>query len=149
MLGGWHLSNLVTYVGVAACVAGFGLAGAGEIALALVCLAAAAIADLFDGVFARRFKRTSRQRSLGAALDSLADVASFLALPVAIAFATGLGVWAWVVGVPYVLAGLTRLAWFDVAAYARAAQSADNGREQPLSHFRGLPVAYTALALPL
>ncbi|MDR2565288.1 MAG: CDP-alcohol phosphatidyltransferase family protein [Bifidobacteriaceae bacterium] len=201
MLGGAHPANVVTYLGVAAAVAGLGLAEAGQVALALVCLAAAGIADLFDGAVARRFKRTRLQRLLGVALDSLADAVSFLALPAAVLFATGSQPWAWAVAAVYVIAGLTRLAWFDAEAYARATAStgepgtgdahraeppggtpalgragepdgpdgagerpaADRAgepggplapgqsgdREQPITHYRGLPVTYAALLLPL
>jgi CDP-diacylglycerol--serine O-phosphatidyltransferase len=170
MLDGAHLANTVTYVGVAAAVAGLGWAGAGEPAWALACLAAAGIADLFDGAVARLFQRTVRQRLLGVALDSLADVVCFLALPAAVALAVGPQLWAGVVATLYVVAGLTRLAHFDAAAYDREAgagppvgapeadrvrpqadpgrgASADGGGRVP--HYRGLPVTYAALVLPL
>jgi CDP-diacylglycerol--serine O-phosphatidyltransferase len=151
MLDGAHLANVVTYLGVAAAVAGLAWAGAGEPALALACLAAAGIADLFDGAVARLFQRTARQRLLGVALDSLADAVCFLALPAAVALAAGPRPWAWIVAALYVVAGLTRLAHFDVGAYGREAgggASADGGR-RPSSRYRGLPVTYAALALPL
>ncbi|MDR2373604.1 MAG: CDP-alcohol phosphatidyltransferase family protein [Bifidobacteriaceae bacterium] len=174
MLAGPHPANLVTYAGVAAGVAGLGWAGAGEVALALICLTAAGLADLFDGAFAGRFQRTALERRLGVALDSLADAVCFLALPAAVTLATGSQPWAWAAATVYVIAGLTRLAWFDADAHERAAGSepaaglADQSGgpsdpaapspavnpepERPaprLTHYRGLPVTYAALVAPL
>jgi CDP-diacylglycerol--serine O-phosphatidyltransferase len=40
-------------------------------------LALAALADTFDGKFARRFQRTDFDRSFGVQLDSLVDAVSF------------------------------------------------------------------------
>jgi CDP-diacylglycerol--serine O-phosphatidyltransferase len=101
---------------------------------------------LFDGVVARRFDRDLAERARGAALDSLADVVSFLALPVAVVAATGLPLWTWAVLCLYLLAGLTRLAFFDAAAHAALRPGA---QDRPVSHYRGLPTTYAALAVPL
>jgi phosphatidylserine synthase len=116
-----HASNLLTYVGLAAALAAVALAieyssfaGAGAL------LALAALADTFDGRFARRFPRTERQRRVGAQLDSLVDAIVFGLAPVVVASAlpgrrSGMAeiVW-WAAGFCYVLATVTRLSFFNV-----------------------------------
>src|SRR2546428_8631204 len=45
-------------------------------------MAIAALADTFDGKFARRFSRSERENAFGAQLDSLVDAVSFGIVPV-------------------------------------------------------------------
>jgi phosphatidylglycerophosphate synthase len=54
------------------------LAFAGEAQIFLVCLAISLLTDVLDGFLARRLKATS---AIGAKLDSLADMATCLAMP--------------------------------------------------------------------
>jgi CDP-diacylglycerol--serine O-phosphatidyltransferase len=153
------VANLVTYLSMAAAAAGIAAAGGGGPAPALfICLAVAGVADLLDGSFARRFKRSATARAEGIALDSLADAVAFVALPVAITARLGLPEFTWVVAAVYVVSGLTRLAWFDVQAYARMVPPSpaepnkphpETNRAPASTHYRGLPVAYVALILPV
>jgi CDP-diacylglycerol--serine O-phosphatidyltransferase len=150
MVGSVKLASAVTYLGVAAAVTGIGLAVHGRTHLALAMLVTAGIADLFDGPFARhlarRFGSTEQERAQGIAMDSLADTLSFLALPAAILASLDPPAWAYAVVAGYVLAGLTRLAAFDVEAYARLSTTDDAA---PATHYRGLPTTYAALVLPV
>jgi CDP-diacylglycerol--serine O-phosphatidyltransferase len=78
-----HHCNLLTYVslicGVAAVIAAQELRS-WEITGLLIALAA--LADTFDGKFARRFPRTNDEQAFGEQLDSLADAVSFGVVPV-------------------------------------------------------------------
>jgi phosphatidylserine synthase len=58
--------------------------GRGDASLAGALLAAAALADTFDGGFARSFTRTERQCRVGRQLDSLVDIVAFGVAPVAV-----------------------------------------------------------------
>lgn len=115
-----HPSNLVTYLALAAAVGAVAAAGKpGGIPLAGACLALAAVADAFDGRFARLFTRTPRQSRTGAELDSLVDVVAFGVAPVVVFASTtsSTGVrnlmW-WGAAFAFVLSAVTRLAFFNV-----------------------------------
>ena len=115
-----HPSNLLTYTSLAAALGAIAAAGGrGGAALAGALLAIAALADTFDGRFARSFARTERQRRVGRQLDSLVDMVGFGITPVVV-FATlsppeGVivaPVW-WIAACAYVLAAATRLSFYN------------------------------------
>jgi len=137
VIGIWHRSNLVTYLGVVVACLGIALAGVAP-GWPVLCLVVAGVCDLLDGAFARRFERDEATRAFGIQLDSLADMVSFVALPAAVLLTSGLPWWAIaiVVGV-YAIAGVTRLAYFNVTT---------DGTPRA---YRGVPVTYAALVLPL
>ncbi len=100
-------------------------------------MAASALADTFDGRFARQFSRTDRQRQLGGQLDSLVDAIVFGLAPIVVLNAlpgsrSGMAgaVW-WTAAFCYVLATVTRLSFYNV--------------EQNESHFVGVPMPAIAL----
>ena len=140
IIGSLHLSVALTYAGSAISVLGIALTISGHLSGAVACLVVAGLADLFDGPVARSTQRTDFQRAFGVQLDSLADVVSFLVFPVVLV-ASLVGSW-WVVPVlaGYTVAGLARLTYFTLGA-------AED--DTPVSHYRGLPVTYAALVLPL
>ena len=116
-----HVSNLLTYVSLAAGVSSVGVVFDGRsVALAGAALAVAAAADTCDGRFARLFARTGRQARIGHELDSLVDAVAFGLAPVVVLSASrmpgpamGAVVW-WVAAVFYVLAVVTRLSFYNV-----------------------------------
>lgn len=110
-----HVSNLVTYAALAAAVAAITLAlDASRVHLAAAALAIAAIADTFDGRFARLFPRTARQAQCGREIDSLVDAIAFGAAPIVVVAAT-VGPSTAVAAVFYALAVVTRLAYYNIA----------------------------------
>jgi phosphatidylserine synthase len=133
-----HASNLLTYVALGLALAAVATAvEGGSFAAAGALLAAAALADTFDGRFARRFARTDRQRQVGAQLDSLVDAIVFGLAPIVIVNALpgrmgGLveAGW-WVAAFCYALATVTRLSFYNV--------------EQDASRFIGVPMPAIAL----
>ncbi len=137
IIGEYNKSVILTYIGIGTSSIGIWFAIYGEIKYAFICLIFAGICDLFDGVIARRCKRSPRAEAFGIQLDSLADVFSFLALPTVICFAL-LDQWG-IIGILYVIAGIIRLAWFNVISNEEGTQK----------YFIGLPVTYSALILPL
>jgi CDP-diacylglycerol--serine O-phosphatidyltransferase len=77
--------------------------------------------DILDGFVARHFGRRS---SLGADLDSLADIVSFGVAPAVLGFALGLrGMWDAMILIYFVMCGISRLARFNVTAAALADQT--------------------------
>ena len=133
-----HASNLLTYVGLAAALAAVAIAlEPGSFAGAGALLAIAALADTFDGRFARRFPRTDRQRQVGAQLDSLVDAIVFGLAPIVVASALPgrsrgiVGAAWWAAAFFYVLATVTRLSFYNI--------------EQDESRFVGVPTPAIAL----
>ena len=115
-----HASNLLTYGSLAAAVTAMAAsAGLSNTALAGCALALAAIMDAFDGRFARLFRRSPRQAQLGRELDSLVDAVTFGVAPVVVIStrfpAHGpTAVFCWFIAGFYVLAVVTRLAFYNV-----------------------------------
>ena len=137
LVGIWHRSNLVTYLGLAVAAVGCALTLV-DPGWAVLCLVVAGVCDLLDGTFARRFARDEATKRFGIQLDSLADMVGFVVLPAVVVVAFGLP-W-WVVAVVlavYALAAVTRLAYFNVVT---------DGTPRT---YRGLPVTYAALVLPV
>ena len=140
-IGEWNKSVILTYIGVCFAVLGICLVGSGAVYQAYACLIVAGVCDLFDGAVARKCKRTEAQKRFGIELDSLVDVMSFLALPTAICIGMGLRQWYHIAALLlFGICGIARLAFFN-------AEDADS--EGPVKYYRGLPVTYTALILPL
>lgn len=95
------------------------------IPLALVC-------DVLDGFIARRMVRHS---SLGADLDSLADIVSFGVAPAVLGFTLGLrALWDALILIYFVLCGISRLARFNVTA------SALSGGTGKVKYYEGTPI---------
>jgi CDP-diacylglycerol--serine O-phosphatidyltransferase len=140
ILGSWNPSVILTYLGTAVAVSGISLAGSGAITGAVACLVVVGLIDLADGPVARRVVRDVAARRFGVVIDTVADVVAFVALPVAILAALLPIAAAMALGALYAIAGLARLAHFT-------ADQADP--EGPVAHYRGLPVTYAALVLPL
>lgn len=142
MIGKWNKSVILTYIGLAFAVAGIFLASReGFINYAWCCLMAAGVCDLFDGAVARKVKRTDEEKKFGVELDSLVDVVSFIALPIALFMASGMThLWDIAIFALFAICGVARLAYFNTV-------TADvNG---PVKFYTGLPVTFSALIFPL
>ncbi len=137
MIGEYNKSVILTYVGIAFAITGIYFSMQNLYNFAFLSLIVCGICDLFDGVIARKCKRTQRAKDFGVQLDSLADCILFLAFPCVIAFAVlgNLGF----IGILYAIAGVIRLAWFNIST----------NDENSSKFFQGLPVTYSALILPV
>ena len=120
-IGDLHVSHGLTYVSLTCGVAAAAASSAPEGAyVAGACLALAALADTFDGRFARLFPRTERQAAAGGAIDSLVDACVFGMAPIAVFArhatpAPGFEalIW-WLAASIYAVAAVTRLAFFNI-----------------------------------
>lgn len=141
-VGKWNKSVILTYVGMSIAIAGmFFTFYADSIKYAFCCLMVAGICDLFDGMVARKCKRTEDEKNFGIELDSLVDVISFIALPICIFLAMGLThIWDFAVFVFFAICGIARLAYFNIATAVS---------EGAVKYYTGLPVTYSALIFPL
>lgn len=140
-IGKYNGSVILTYIGVLSGVSGIYFALTGELDQAMIALILEGLCDLFDGAVARRFRRDEQEIEFGREIDSLADTISFLALPLVVGLnVTGSRIIPLVIYMIYVLAGIIRLAFFNITGIEETAR----GR-----HYHGLPVTYAALIFPL
>lgn len=134
----------VTLLGLGFGVAAVGAALGGRLAGGFVLLIAAGLCDLLDGWVERRLGRGGTP--FGVQLDSLVDMASFGLVPMILVLEatgpSGAGVAPWNLAAAWIYASCAalRLASFSVRAAEEPA---------PASHYRGLPVTYSALVFPV
>src|SRR5690242_11277590 len=108
--------------------------------IAFVLLPCALVCDVLDGYVARLNRK--RQSTLGADLDSLADVISFGVAPAVLGFTLGLrGGWDMLCLTYFVVCGVSRLARFNVTAEALA--DSETGK---VKYFEGTPIP-TSIAI--
>lgn len=136
-----NLATALTFCGMGSGVSAALLMQHGHVAWAWSCFIVAGLADLFDGVLARRTPMTLEQSQLGLQLDSLADMVNFGVVPVFLLYGVGLNsLWDAPVLAFYIFAATQRLAYFNV--YGTHSEGA-------ATYYKGLPVTYSALILPL
>lgn len=132
--------NALTYLSALFGVLATAAAVDGDAAIAGTAIAAAVVADTFDGRFARLFASDARRCAIGVQLDSLADTIAFGIAPVVCAICLSheserlLQVALSISGFVYAACAITRLAFFNVGAL-----------EAPAADFVGLPVPVAAL----
>lgn len=130
---------LITYLGVIFAVTGIYLCFIDKINYAVLCLFLSGICDLFDGTFARSFKRNIHDKQFGIQIDSLADMVSFIALPTAILLSVQHEWYDLLILVLYTACAVTRLSVFNANA----------DTETVVGYYYGLPVTFAALFIPL
>ena len=122
-----------------------GLGMAGNIAAAAIFILAS-ITDFLDGKIARTKKnRTEDEKRFGIQIDSLSDIVCFGVAPAVLCYCFGMrGIVGVAILMFYVLAGLIRLAWFNVMEEHRQEETSEK-REC----YQGLPITSMAIILPL
>lgn len=141
IIGKYNKSVILTYVGLMFALVGIYCAFNDMISYSMICLILSGICDLFDGKVARMCKRDDIEKEFGIQIDSLVDVVSFLALPfcIGIKMFNNMPKIANIVFIFYVLAGVIRLAWFNLNA----------NKNEAVKTYTGLPVTYSAIILPI
>ena len=145
MIGFYNYTVWMTYASLMSSAAGIFCACAGHPRWALTCLALSGLLDAFDGKIARMKKdRTDSEKDFGVQIDSLCDMVCFGTLPVVIAYHLGMHTAVGMVILAlYCLAGLIRLAWFNVAAGSEAPRT--DGKK----YYQGMPITSVAVILPV
>lgn len=146
MIGFYDYTVILTYIGFCSGVAGIFCASVNQVRWAVFFLAVSGLCDMFDGKIARTKKhRTDDEKSFGIQIDSLSDMVCFGILPVTICFRLGMKyLYSMAILTLYALAGLIRLAYYNVMEAKRQAET-DENRE----YYQGLPITSMAIALPL
>ncbi len=109
--------------------------------LSVICFVLAGLCDLFDGVVARRSKRSDEEERFGLYIDSTVDAISFGFVPIMILLHSGFDTTSdYFLYAFYCFSAVIRLSYFNLL----------NDRRQGVSgYYTGLPVTYSALVLPL
>lgn len=141
-IGRYNYASLVTYLGVVFAVFGIYAALITEnIDYAMLFLVLSGICDMFDGFVARLIKQDEEEKLFGVQIDSLADTVNFVVFPVIITVALGVpSVYAVAIYAFYIIAGITRLAYFNVTV--ATAETRPKG-------YVGMPVTFSALLFPV
>lgn len=147
MLGFYNYTVILTYMSLVSGTIGIFAAATGRpVVTSIVCLLLSGFFDLFDGMVARtRKKSTDDEKRFGIQLDSLADLVCFGVLPAVIGCRYGLNNYFYfTIMALYVLAGLIRLAYFNVCEENRSAK--ESGAR---TTYDGLPITTAAIIFPL
>ena len=145
LIGYYDYTVILTYMGMAFAFYGILMSIENCYFEAIICLMAAGLCDMLDGTVASTKVRTASEKRFGIQIDSLCDLISFGVMP-------GMFVYMIsdrrpIIGVlvtMYVLAGLIRLAYFNVLEEQR--QDLNPCKEKT---FMGFPITTIALMLPL
>ena len=146
MIGVYDYTVLATYLSLAFGVSGILAAMNGSPYSALLCLMVSGLLDAFDGRIARTKKnRTEQEKRFGIQLDSLSDIVCFGVLPFVIGVCSGAREW-WQIAIMalFALAGLIRLAYYNVTEETRQQQT-----DEKRKHYLGVPITSSALTVPL
>ena len=147
LLGFYNYTVILTYLSLISGTIGIFAAATGKpLVTSVICLLLSGFFDLFDGKVARtRKKSTDDEKRFGIQLDSLADLVCFGVLPAVMGCCYGLkNYFYFTIMALYVLAGLIRLAYFNVSEEKR---SATEGGVR--STYDGLPITTAAIIFPL
>ncbi len=146
MIGFYNYTVWLTFIGMLSSTVGIGFAVTGKITAAVICLMFSGFCDMFDGVVARTKKdRTDEEKRFGIQLDSLSDIVCFGVLPFTIGVSLGARTW-WQIAIMalFSLAGLIRLAYFNVTEETRQQQTCEKRK-----NYLGVPITSSALTVPL
>ncbi|MBO2526789.1 MAG: CDP-diacylglycerol--serine O-phosphatidyltransferase [Clostridiales bacterium] len=146
MIGFYDYTVILTYLSPLSAVGGMALAMAGHPIWATMCLLFCGLCDMFDGKVARTKKnRTAEEKAFGIQIDSLSDMIAFGVLPAVIVLTLCRGCWyAYAIAPLYVLAGLIRLAYFNVTEEMRQKET-----EEARKSYSGVPITSAALVFPI
>ena len=146
MIGFYDYTVIMTYISVVSSMIGIFCAVTDHISAAVCCLAFSGLCDMFDGKIARTKKnRTEEEKCFGIQIDSLADIVCFGILPIVLGFKLGMyHIYGIAILLFYGLAGLIRLAWFNVSEEVRQDET-----EEKRKYYQGLPITSMAVLLPL
>ena len=146
MIGFYDYTVIMTYISVVSSMIGIFCAVTDHISAAVCCLAFSGLCDMFDGKIARTKKnRTEEEKCFGIQIDSLADIVCFGILPIVLGFKLGMyHIYGIAILLFYGLAGLIRLAYFNVMEEKRQNETSENRK-----YYQGLPITSIAVILPL
>lgn len=145
-IGYYDYTVLLTHLALLSSVFGIYYSIIGHHRIAMFCLMFSGLCDIFDGKVARTKKdRTKRQQRFGIQLDSLSDIVCFGVLPTVLGYAVGMRSKLFlIVFILYLMASLTRLAFFNVIEEER-----QDKQEGSRHVYIGVPVTVAGILFPV
>ena len=146
MIGFYDYTVVLTYISLISSIMGMFCAIDGKLPFAVFCLAFSGLCDMFDGKIARTKKnRTDDEKSFGIQIDSLCDIVCFGIFPIILGYKLGMcRIYSLVILSFYGVAGVIRLAYFNVMEAKRQSKTSENRK-----YYQGLPITSMAIALPI
>lgn len=146
MIGFYDYTVVATYISLISSVLGMFCAINGKMVLAVSCLAFSGLCDMFDGKIARTKKdRTDDEKAFGIQIDSLCDVVCFGVFPIILAYKLGMcKIYSIVILAFYGVAGVIRLAYFNVMEAKRQSETTENRK-----YYQGMPITSISVIMPL
>ena len=146
MIGFYDYTVVLTYISLISSIMGMFCAIDGKLPFAVFCLAFSGLCDMFDGKIARTKKnRTDDEKSFGIQIDSLCDIVCFGIFPIILGYKLGMcRIYSLVILSFYGVAGVIRLAYFNVMEAKRQSETSENRK-----YYQGLPITSMAVLLPL
>lgn len=146
MIGFYDYTVIVTYISLISSILGMCFAIDDKLPIAVFCLAFSGLCDMFDGKIARTKKnRTEEEKSFGIQIDSLCDIVCFGIFPIILGYKLGMDKpFSMVILAFYGLAGLIRLAYFNVMEEKRQKETSENRK-----YYQGLPITSMSVIFPL
>lgn len=140
-IGVYNLPLLITILGIFSALWACLLSFNDRFELAVIFFILAGLCDLFDGVVARKVKRSEEEKKFGLYIDSTADAVSFGLAPVMILLHSGFNTnLDYLLFSFYIFSATIRLAYFNLL---------QDRSDKPTTYYTGLPVTYSALVLPI
>ena len=143
-IGFYDYTVILTYLGLLSACCGIFEVLSGHFQAAVLWLMAAGVCDMFDGTVAKTKERTAAEKTFGIQIDSLSDLVSFGVLPALFVYEINDRHWAaGIFAALYILAGLIRLAYFNVLESERQQE-----HPEQKSGFLGVPITTICVLLP-
>ena len=136
MIGFYDYTVVLTYISLISSIMGMFCAIDGKLPFAVFCLAFSGLCDMFDGKIARTKKnRTDDEKSFGIQIDSLCDIVCFGIFPIILGYKLGMcRIYSLVILSFYGVAGVIRLAYFNVMEAKRQSETSENRKYYPVSY---------------
>lgn len=144
LIGYYDYTVVLTYCGMLFAFGGILCVMNQDFRLAVICLMAAGLCDMFDGAVASTKERTTAAKRFGIQIDSLSDLISFGILPAVFTYVIDdRKPFVGAVCAAFALCALIRLAYYNVMEEER--QNITDGKRKC---FLGVPVTTIAVLLP-
>ena len=120
ILGYVNIANCITLLGMLLALASCVCAMQSNLKASVIFLVVSGICDLFDGVAARKIKRTDSEKEFGIQLDTVVDVVSFGMTPAIIVYSIAGAAWyALLTYAFYIICAVNRLAYFNTSVLSK------------------------------
>ncbi len=139
-IGYYRKCDFITMMSIVLALLGMILAYYNHFTISMLLLACCGLCDSFDGIVARKYKYSEKQKIYGGQLDSLADIIAFGIFPAFFTVLISYSKFAFVCSIFYILCGVIRLAYFNTLK---------ESKESKANTFIGVPITTVCIVFPI